>query len=131
MTNKEVFKRALKKARKNGLEFKTIINGIKFEFGDPIYLIEDISIKFKKLVYVQVDNLTYTYIGLESIIFSHDFAKAFWGEERICDNCGYLYEQCHGACRIDSVVTDTVNWRYHLQEMVLEKNPLEYLEKFL
>ncbi len=38
-----------------------------------------------------------------SIIFSHDFAKAFFGKD----------------------------WRKHLQRMVLKENPLAYLEKFL
>jgi len=41
---------------------------------------------------------------LNDIIFSHKFAKAFWGEEE---------------------------WGYQLQQMVLEKEPLKYLEKFL
>lgn len=35
-------------------------------------------------------------------IFSHKFAKAFFG----------------------------LAWRYHLKKMVLEKEPIEYLEKF-
>lgn len=41
-------------------------------------------------------------------------AKAFWGCE----------ENCSGElCR--------PNWEYHLQQMVLEEEPLKYLEKFL
>ena len=49
-------------------------------------------------------------------IFSHDFAKAFWGEEMInAENRFYMGSR----------------WTYHLQKMVLEKEPLEYLEKFL
>jgi len=46
------------------------------------------------------------------MIFSHDFAKAFWGVE----------------------VTGTRGWRawaYHLREMVIEEEPIKYLEKFL
>ena len=45
------------------------------------------------------------------IIFSHDFAKAFWAKER---NEQY-----------DHV------WQHHLQQMVLEADPLSYLAKFL
>ena len=41
------------------------------------------------------------------IIFSHDFAKAFWGEDIL------------------------EIWQYHLQQMVLELQPLKYLERFL
>ena len=74
----------------------------------------------------------------ESIIFSHDFAKAFWGTDKVntwaidekefkenydedemewCDNCS---SQMIKAA-----------WEYHLERMVLEKDRLKYLEKFL
>lgn len=55
------------------------------------------------------------------IIFTHDFAKAFWGE----DDLKYYLSDNH-------LETKTVpEWQYHLQQMVLEENPLKYLEKFL
>lgn len=41
------------------------------------------------------------------IIFNHDFARAFWGEGK--------YD----------------GWQYHLQQMVLEEEPLKYIERFL
>ena len=48
------------------------------------------------------------------MIFSHDFAKAFWGEETTtCNKYGLA------------------DWAFHLQEMVLEEELLKYLEKFL
>ena len=45
------------------------------------------------------------------VIFSHDFAKAFWGEE------------LNGW--------PPMNWESHLQQMVLEEEPLKYIERFL
>ena len=45
-------------------------------------------------------------------IFSHQFAKAFWGDD------GHILESKPA-------------WEYHLQQMVLEEEPLKYLEKFL
>ena len=56
------------------------------------------------------------------IIFSHEFAKAFWGEK---DNCVdiQIYSHLNKAC--------IYRWQYHLSKMVLEKEPLKYLEKFL
>jgi len=53
------------------------------------------------------------------IIFSHDFAKAFWGDKIGWLNLAGQYEK------------DIPIYLYHLQQMVLEKEPLKYLEKFL
>jgi len=50
---------------------------------------------------------------LEKIIFDHEFAKAFWGNPDIA-----------GA-------PNTSGWQYHLQQMVLEKDPIKYLGKHL
>ncbi len=53
---------------------------------------------------------------IESIIFSHDFAKAFWGKEQHIREEWWIYRE---------------NWEHHLEVMVLEEKPLKYLEKFL
>ena len=51
-----------------------------------------------------VDTYLTGYDGQEySIIFSHSFAKAFWGEK----------------------------WRIHLQDMVIREEPLQYIAEFL
>lgn len=66
---------------------------------------------------------TEDFITLKDIIFDHDFAKAFWGEEYNDNQPGYF-----------EFTNDTHNifwWEYHLQKMVLEDEPLKYLEKFL
>ena len=51
------------------------------------------------------------------IIFSHKFAKAFWGIDYMCGKC---YRDEHTK----------KEWEHHLQEMVLQKNPFKYLEQF-
>ena len=58
------------------------------------------------------------------LIFSHDFAKAFWGEEEM--SC--MAEVKNQELNIKEVL---VAWQHHLQQMVLEEEPLKYLEKFL
>ena len=55
------------------------------------------------------------------IIFSHEFAKAFWGI-----NCVKDVECCVCNNQIPQVY-----WAYHLQQMVLDENRFKYLEKFL
>lgn len=57
----------------------------------------------------------------EKIIFDKDFAKAFWGRNDARE-VGY---NKHGD------KTFMLDWAYHLQQMVLEEEPLKYLEKFL
>lgn len=49
------------------------------------------------------------------VIFQHNFAKAFWGTAKT----GW------------SANSNEEEWQYHLQQMVLEENPIRYLEKFL
>lgn len=57
----------------------------------------------------------------QCIIFSHDFAKAFWGEKKIFEK----------EITYSGVTDETKAWQYHLQQMVLWGNPLHYLATFL
>lgn len=59
-----------------------------------------------------------------SIIFNHDFARAFWGTIGIG-----VFQQCLcGKCEPKEEIQE---WMIHLQTMALKEEPLEYLEKFL
>lgn len=52
----------------------------------------------------------------EELLYSHDFAKSLWGEEEHdWDGEGYL----------------DLDWQYHLKEMVIADDPIEYLAKTL
>ena len=86
MTNQIILQKAIEKAVKNGYQFDTL-------YWTQSMLKEGAS---------------------EHIIFSHDFAEAFWGEKP-----KGMEEQYEGY------------WKDQLQIMVLEKDPLQYLEKFL
>ncbi len=98
MSNEEILKKAIEKAKSH----EGALN--------------DIKIDMEKYGCIYVSNYYW-------VIFSHDFAKHFWGEERTvgitnnCHICGTFYEP--------------IAWQYHLQQMVLESEPLKYLEKFL
>lgn len=62
-----------------------------------------------------------------NLIFSHDFAKAFWGE-----NARIQGTQVTGRTPTSGEVPpDLRKWQYHLQQMVLEEDPIKYLEKYL
>lgn len=91
MTQEEIMEKAIEKAQKNGYEHDY--------FEDKCY----------------VSSATTNGILWEAIIFSQDFAKAFWFGEIYS---GFI----HG---------EVSPWQHHLQQMVLEKDPIKYLEKFI
>lgn len=95
MQNIEILKKAIKKAGKSE----------SFNKYDLAYLMQDGY------------GIPYYY----TLIFSHDFAKALWGEE-LKEGDKYIYSVA---------MYDIKHWQYHLQQMVLESNPLEYLKKFI
>ena len=90
MKDETILKKAIEKAKKNGL--------------DNYSIFEDWDIN--------------SHASIRGVIFSHSFAKAFWGE---CD-CS-LCKSGHKE--------DISYWQFQLQQMVLEKEPLKYLRKFL
>jgi hypothetical protein len=76
--------------------------------------------------------------------FSHDFAKAFWGEEDPLNKelvfpepskknyDGKLSEQMwFDEIGKTFIPSNPKCWRGHLQRMVLEENPIDYLRKFI
>lgn len=118
MTNEEILKKAIEKAERNGYEFP--------------YTKESQFINEK---------LYGDFIWVPKMIFSHDFAKAFFGEEAACENCGEvkISSKCdhEGIVTVMSAVGPTKRfsfdwrWRIHLKRMVLEENIFSYLEKYL
>jgi len=101
MTDKEVLQKAIEIAIKNGYK-EPFMFGMGSDFSlDKFHV-------FK-------------------LYFSHDFAKAFFGEPKdispadiIMDNktLGYIPYYTRG-------------WQYHLRQMVLEEKPIDYLRKFI
>lgn len=91
-SDKEILKRAIERAVENGFD----------------------SIKWMREYGIHPMNYDPTR-EVHTVIFSHDFAKAFWGDEDYLDS---NYPMCK-------------EWEYHLMVMVREPEPLKYLEKFL
>ena len=67
---------------------------------------------------------SYCEIPVEEIIFSHSFAKAFWGEEKT----GVGFTTKGGYTTPNEW---QLKWQFHLQAMVLKEEPIKYLEQFL
>ena len=107
MTNEQILKKAIEMAIKNGYnlgqDFKKIYIDNGYLYHKTEHMTEFIS-EFEDRLYASG----------EEIIFSHEFAKAFWGIKP------YQYKGI-----------TLITWQYHLQQMVLEEKPIKYLKKFI
>ena len=134
MTNAEILKKAIKKVQKNGLDCELSGSGnvVKMFRGK---------------------DETNEMPTIFEFIFSHEFAKAFWSNNFVCIFCGqseYETKETHTPdiherttlcvnCGVEAMDKNEFPeqgtmlrwWQYHLQQMVLEEEPLKYLEKFL
>lgn len=59
------------------------------------------------------------WMSYRDVIFNHNFAKALWGEPEPASVPG-LYTNGYGK-------VTTIGWQYHLQQIVVSENPIEYL----
>ncbi len=151
MTNKQILKAVIEKAYKNG-------------WGKGVD-----SQRLDWVIAHDVRFMEYQY--WYSIIFSHDFAKAFWGggsyryfvrdnpwrnrkhyiiiagrgakqevskeeydkniKQSEQDSLDAFSNNLRRSYKTYSKDVKEYSWQYHLQQMVLETEPLKYLEKFL
>lgn len=115
MSTEEIIKRAVEKAEKNGYRgWGTEITDFGFlKQSDVIFL-----------------------------IFSLEFAKAFWGEDEVDSSGATRDEDAALKAKLKRDYPDreynfaewyphSIAWQYHLQEMVLMPNPPGYLERFI
>lgn len=105
LTDKQILKKAIEKAVKNGWQNKTAIAFIHWNKRTN----KEIKITSSR--------------GYYGSIFSHGFAEAFWGRKII--RLGIEMGTNKGE------IVELKNWQYYLQQIVLKKEPLKYLSKFL
>ncbi len=67
------------------------------------------------------DNILYHSVSLNALLFSHDFAKAVFGEEGKCE-----YNTCTNCGAYIDPGDNHVCWQYHLQAAVISENPIKY-----
>ena len=100
MKNETILKKAIEIAIKNGYDTGGIWE----------------QLKKQSIVKVAMEDLITPTLNCYPIIFSHEFAQAFWPEE---------------ATDIGMAKYGVPPWKYHLSNMVQKKKPLKYIEKFL
>ena len=122
MTDEQILIEALGKAVENGFRREAKIDG---KFRELTMKPEMVKIKPYKLMclkfYWKTKNgeLPITLMEYTNFIFSHEFAKAFWGQQVL----SYDHDWDKSPAQ--------VVWKYHLQQMVLEENPINYLKNFI
>ena len=111
MNNEQILKKAIDKAVKNDKTKPKVTELFKSQLEDELseYKIHS--------------------LGQYWWIFTKDFAKAFWGREKM----GFFIQQVKQGevIRRDTDWWSGEIWEYHLMIMVLEEEPLKYLAKFL
>lgn len=116
MTNKEILRRAIKKvSATNPLLLGKCVVESRYGWLDGRHQEEPYIKQYEGEYYVRE-------IDYKSVIFHHLFAQAFWGDAEV-----------HMAMERTAKGSIPVipSWQMHLQQMVLKKNPIKYLEKFL
>lgn len=101
MENSQILEKAIAKAMDNGFILKNL-NVEYYSFRESFEM-EDLPIF--------------------GIIFDLEFAKAFWKTER-CKACVAENLPLKTDCNFHK-------WKSHLQTMVLKKDPIKYLAKFI
>lgn len=109
MTDQDVLKKAINIALKKGMNHKVIDEGTFYQTYARI-----------KLRHGETYHPTgFSPKDCYGLIFNHDFAKAFWGEEWF----EYDFDWDKSPKQL--------KWHWHLKQMVLEENPINYLRKHI
>ena len=114
MTSSQVLEKAIQKAIDGGWEHETVI---PWRDGYGVQ-------KLKSIEHLKE-------YDVEHIIFNHQFAKALWWKKGKA-KMYYNYPINWGLFKDDELQTTTAlleEWQYHLQQMVIADDLIEYLEK--
>lgn len=127
LTNKEILTKAILKAENNGWEnpYGTdLFTNYNYIYNDKIIHIEW-DIKNTIIINNEPIDEQFQTLSIFEIIFSHSFAKAFWG-----DNIWDI--DTKEWVPSDKVVEYRLRkWQRHLQQMVLSPEPLLYLKDYI
>jgi hypothetical protein len=121
MTDTEIFKTAVEKAMHHGWRYGYGVDGDYQTAGWTLY---DILNEYSPTG----DAWDNDYF---KIIFSHEFAQAFFGQWQKPDLPKGIQINGSFVSVGDVRINGLTKWEYHLQQMALKKEPLKYLERHL
>lgn len=127
LTNKEILEKAIQKAIDNGWLFKK-----GWWISSQDYGLGEIPLT----IHITIQN-TDMPISQYELIYNHDFCRALWGstDPEFYHLRGQVSgTKAHGSKRVLEDVTGEPfipEWQYHLQQMVISENPIQYLGEHL
>jgi hypothetical protein len=118
MTNEQILQKAVEKAKASGW------NMFDLHDIDEWWVVDEVlCIRYESESFLG-------HYSVNDVVFSHSFAKAFWGEQLRRIDCydlpNFETEDPQGAHWYSLPA-----WQYHVQRLVLADEPLRYLEQFL
>lgn len=132
MKDKQVIEAVVKKAMENGFNEWT-----HFEINPSslLYRNEEVVIELEQINEDGYLGDSYEQFRWGELIFNHDFAKAFFGEEKDTLYCIDTERRLSNG-RGRSIYYDKqrlTTWQYHLQQLVIltDDKKLEYLKEFI
>jgi hypothetical protein len=121
MSNQEILEKAIQEAQTNGF-----MPEYKFSFSKDMgwtYVLREKPEQTKGGMVVNVTGM----LSEGDIIFGHDFAKALWGEEDTPYDTWSNRKYSAGGGGPDEDWYDGQLWEFHLQQMVIAEDPVQYL----
>jgi len=120
MTSQEVVMHVIDKAKKSAWrEGDLLVGHVAWSFNGGRVLFT---------LHYEGDIFEPNHKDLYGLIFIHGFAKAVWGKKSLITREDK--KDLKGGTTI-SIITEQPEWRYHLKEMVLQKDPIDYLKRFI
>jgi hypothetical protein len=132
MSHGEIIAKAVKKALENGwqlpfeepVESYALVQPDQFHTKDEYNIAPYIRFKFAGGGVYET--------GVMYTIFNREFARALWGEAPIAFNAEYKIMQMDSELSEYTVWHSSLPaWQFHLQQMVIADDPIEYLGKNL
>lgn len=127
MTHQEILTKAIEKAIAGGWKSPDQPGMDDYKFKTPI----DPSFRWvwPWVLMRQFNQGAEVEVNIEHVIFSHDFAKALWGEADI----NYWIEDCseNMSDHYEGLRVRQKMWQLRLQEMVIADDPIAYLGEHL
>lgn len=147
MTNQQILTKAIEKAIANGWDISTANNfytesqmgakdfrvevdntdrGLAMMWSYDLIVQCSWTYRENKRITSHITESSYRHMNYDplQLIFRHDFAKALWGDKPPKYTVVYEWAELDGLRKLKQAIS---TWEFHLQQMVIADDPIEYL----